>query len=59
MKYSVNHPEEFDYYAIVFLLGFMQFIMVIIVELANMFVICGSNDVVEVIMNFIVLQAVA
>lgn len=59
MKYSCNHTDEFDKPGLVFILGFMQFSMAFIVELTNMFLICGSNSVIEVITNFIVMQVVA
>lgn len=59
MKYSLNHKEEFCSYKTVFIVGFMQFIMVICVEVVNMFYICIANDITEVIMNFIALAIIA
>lgn len=41
MKYSLNHKDEFEHPTLVFIVGFMQFSMVIIVEMVNMFAISG------------------
>lgn len=37
----------------------MQFTMVLTVEMANMLVICGSDSILDVIMNFIAIEIIA
>lgn len=59
MKYALNHEKEFENPKIVWFIGFMQFVMVITVETINMANICGSDDILDVIMNFIALAIVA
>lgn len=59
MKFSLNHPNDFAHPKVVYLIGVMQFTMVLTVELANMLVICGSDTILDVIMNFIALEIIA
>lgn len=59
MKYALNHKDEFCSYLTVFIVGFMQFSMVISVEIVNMFYICIANEILDVIMNFIALAIIA
>lgn len=59
MKYAVNHKSEFEHPKTVWLIGFMQFSMVIIVEVVNMLVISGSNTIVNIVMNFISLAVIS
>lgn len=59
MKYALNHQKEFEHPFIVWSIGLMQFTMVIIVELMNMFIISGASNIVNVVMNFIALGIIA
>ena len=45
MKYSLNHKHEFDNPYIAFAIGFMQFSMVICVELACILVTSAQNQI--------------
>eukprot|EP00352_Strombidinopsis_acuminata_P005411 CAMPEP_0176357120 /NCGR_PEP_ID=MMETSP0126-20121128/14537_1 /TAXON_ID=141414 ORGANISM="Strombidinopsis acuminatum, Strain SPMC142" /NCGR_SAMPLE_ID=MMETSP0126 /ASSEMBLY_ACC=CAM_ASM_000229 /LENGTH=83 /DNA_ID=CAMNT_0017710573 /DNA_START=1582 /DNA_END=1833 /DNA_ORIENTATION=+ len=59
MKYALNHPTDFKNPVIVWLIGFMQFFMVVFVELVNILVICGQDKVYDCIVNFIALGIIA
>ena len=59
MKYSVNHSWKFDYYRIAFFAGFLQAIMVISVEVINFVNLLLTNQILEIVMNFLALAVIA
>lgn len=59
MKYSVNHPYKFEHFVIGWLSGFLQTTSCLCVELANIGVICGANDTISIVFNFIALAIIA
>lgn len=59
MKFTLNHEYRFDNYKIAFLAGFMQMVMIMTVELVNMYTILTCNEVKEVVMNFMALAIIA
>lgn len=59
MKYAINHADEFEFPHLVWVIGLMQFSMVIIVELINIFAVCGASNIINVVMNFLALQIIA
>ena len=59
MKYSVNHSWKFDYYRIAFFAGFLQAIMVISVEVINFVNLLLTNQILEIVMNFLALVIIA
>ena len=59
MKYAVNHPYKFESVFFAWLAGFLQCISGLTVELANIGVICGANDTISIVFNFIALAIIA
>ena len=59
MKYSINHAYKFSSYKIAFASGFFSLTSSLIVEIANIFVICAANDTISVVFNFIALAIIA
>jgi len=59
MKYSVNHSYMFIAYEMAWLSGFLQTISVLLIEIASIGVICASNDVINMVFNFIALSIIA
>ena len=48
MKFAVNHPYKFESVFFAWLAGFLQCISGLTVELANIGVICGANDTINI-----------
>lgn len=59
MKYAVNHPWRFDGWAQAFLVGFVQFAMVITVEFVNLVILITNDTIMDTIMNFLALVIIA
>jgi hypothetical protein len=59
MKFSVNHEYRFCNPGFAFMSGFLQYISCLNVELANIGVICGANDTIDIVFNFIALAIIA
>lgn len=59
MKYAVNHRYKFENYQVAYLAGLLQTISCLSVELANIGVICGANDTISIVFNFIALAIIA
>lgn len=59
MKYAVNHPYKFEHFSIAWLSGFLQCFSCLCVEIANIGVICGANDTISIVFNFIALAIIA
>jgi len=59
MKYAVNHPYNFDNWAIACVTGMCQMGTVLLVESANFVVIQSSSSVLDVVMNFLALGVIA
>mmetsp|Transcript_31940 Transcript_31940/g.43214 ORF Transcript_31940/g.43214 Transcript_31940/m.43214 type:complete len:151 (+) Transcript_31940:1367-1819(+) len=59
MKFTNNHPEQFQNWWIPFILGFMQSQMVTIIEVVNLINICANNNIMDIVMNYVALAVVA
>jgi len=59
MKYAVNHPYKFENFSVAWMSGFLQCISCLSVEIANIGVICGANDTISIVFNFIALAIIA
>jgi len=59
MKYALNHPYKFVSWQVAFTTGFLQVIMVLLVEGINFVVIQASASVLDVVMNFLALAVIA
>lgn len=58
MKYAVNHPYRFNRFALAWCSGFLQTISCLTVELANIGVVQGANDTINIVFNFIALAII-
>ncbi len=59
MKYALNHSYKFEHYEVAWMSGFLQTTSCLSVELANIGVICGANDTISIVFNFIALAIIA
>jgi len=59
MKFSVNHSYRFANPGFAFTSGLLQYFSCLNVELANIGVICGANDTIDIVFNFIALAIIA
>lgn len=59
MKYSVNHSYKFVHYSMAFASGLLQTVSCLGVELANIGVLCGAEDTISIVFNFIALAIIA
>lgn len=59
MKYSINHSYKFFDYKAAYFSGLLSLVSSLIVEIANIFVICAANDTISVVFNFIALAIIA
>jgi hypothetical protein len=59
MKFSANHPYKFNMYSIAWLSGMLQTTSCLTVEIANIGVLCGANDTISIVFNFIALAIIA
>jgi len=59
MKYAVNHPYKFEHFSVAWMSGFLQCMSCLSVEIANIGVICGANDTISIVFNFIALAIIA
>lgn len=59
MKYVVNHPTTLKYPNAGILLGFMQYVSSIFVEVANLLLITFSDTISDSIFNFVALVAIS
>ncbi len=59
MKFSVNHPYRFESYLFAWACGFLQTVACLCVEVANIGVLCGANDTISIVFNFIALAIIA
>jgi len=59
MKYAVNHPYKFESVFFAWLAGFLQCSSCLLIELANIGVICGTRDTISIVSNFIALVIIA
>jgi hypothetical protein len=59
MKFSMNHYHRFDNAWIAFLAGFLQATSIIVVEIVNFVVILTTENIMEVVMNFMACAVIA
>ena len=59
MKYALNHPWKFWSWSSAFFVGFHQMIVVISIELVNMFFMMSNNTVTDIVMNFLALVIIS
>ena len=59
MKYAVNHTYFFCYPFQAILMPYLQFCLIVIIEIANMLVILASQTPLSILADFIVLAIVA
>ena len=59
MKYAVNHRWKFTEYKMAFLAGFLQALMVILVESVNFMAIITNYEIIEIVMDFLALVVIA
>lgn len=59
MKFAMNHSDVFDCSGAAFTVAMMQATITLMVEVLNILVICMSNNVGDVVMNFIALAIIA
>ena len=55
MKFANNHPWLFRSWMQAYFIGFMQFIVVMVVEIVNLVILTTNNTVMDIIMNFLAL----
>ena len=58
MKFALNHMWKFDSWRWAWLIGFLQMIMVVFVEVVNIIVLCANNTVMDILMNFLALVVI-
>ena len=58
MKYSLNQHYKFSNCSVVFFVYFFRFIIILGIEIANIWVIVNSDTIQEVICNFVALTAI-
>lgn len=59
MKYVLNHSWKFDNVFWAFLAGFCQTTTIILVTMLNYYAIIANDEVIEIVMNFLALAAIA
>lgn len=59
MKFSSNHPYKFNSFIIAWISGFLQTVSCLSVEIANIGVLCGADDTISIVFNFIALAIIA
>lgn len=59
MKYACNHRYKFHRFWIAFVCGFLQTIGCMLIEMANIGVLNGANDTIDIVFNFIALAIIA
>lgn len=59
LKYTNNHPKEFDNEVSPVMIALMQLIIALFTEVVNMCLICAQETTMDVIMNFIALGVIA
>jgi hypothetical protein len=58
MKYSLNQHYKFSYYWVVFSVYFVRFIIILLIEIANILVIIKSDSLGDVVQNFVALAII-
>lgn len=59
MKFALNHDYRFTDYKIAFLAGFLQSLILFIIEMVNIACILTANSILDVVMNFMALAIIA
>ena len=59
MKYLLNHPWKFEYPVRAYMSGLFQATSMILVTIVNYYVILVSEDILDVVMNFLALLVIA
>lgn len=59
MKFSLNHPYLFDHSTMTFLIIFVEYLISICIELANIAVLLTTGDTISLISNFVAIVIVA
>ena len=55
MKYAMNHPWKFEKPILAFFVGFMQSLVVFVIELINYVLLVGLNTHMDILLGFITL----
>ena len=59
MKHALNHPWKFRNWKVAFLIGFLQAMIIVLVETVNLAVLLTNNTILDIIMNFLALVIIA
>lgn len=59
MKFTLNHSYRFDDARIAFLSGFLQTVMIMVVETVNVMAILSASTVLDIVMNFMALAIIS
>ena len=59
LRYLNNHPEEFDYILQPCLVALMQASGAMFTEIINIGLLCGQDTIIDSIINFVALGAIA
>ena len=59
MKYALNHPWKFSKWSSAFSVGFNQMIVVVSIELVNMFFMLSNYTITDIVMNFLALVIIS
>ena len=59
MKYALNHPWKFTRWSDAFFVGFNQMIVIVSIELVNMFFMLSNYTSTDIVMNFLALVIIA
>ena len=59
MKFSINHPWKFERNLVAFLSGFLQVVVVLVIEFTNYILLTTSNSYEEAIVNTIILYLIS
>jgi hypothetical protein len=58
MKFVCNHQYKFKLYWVAWICGFCQAMSCLLVEIANIGVLNGANDTIDIVFNFIALAII-
>ena len=58
MKYSLNQHYKFSSYWVVFTVYLVRFIIILLIEIANILVIIKSEELGDVVQNFVALAII-
>ena len=59
MKFALNHSYKFRSWKWAFVIGSTQCLMVVCVEIVNVYILCTAMNVMEIIMDFLALVVIS